>query len=70
MRTDGNSADGGYGKGYIVSEGDGIAYAYSVFNSYKQIQQECKSIHLLNTTPGGINPDRSASQVALLGIKK
>jgi ubiquinone/menaquinone biosynthesis C-methylase UbiE len=58
------------GKGYIISEGDGLSYSYSVFNSYKKIKQRCKQIHLLNTQGGNINPYRTASHVALLGIKK
>ena len=58
------------GKGYTISEGDGLAYSYSVFNSYKQIKAKCRSIHLLNTQDGLINPYRTASHVALLGIKK
>ncbi|MBP8788766.1 MAG: class I SAM-dependent methyltransferase [Moraxellaceae bacterium] len=57
------------GNGYMISEGDGLAYSYSVFNNYKQIHQSCKSVHLLNTSPGGINPYRTSDSVALLGIK-
>lgn len=57
------------GKGYTVSEGDGLAYSYSVFNSYKQIAQDCKRIHLVNTKDGGTNLYRTASHIALLGIK-
>jgi len=58
------------GKGYTISEGDGLSYSYSVFNNYKQIKSQCKSVHLLNTRNGHINPYRSASHVALLGFKK
>jgi ubiquinone/menaquinone biosynthesis C-methylase UbiE len=58
------------GKGYILSEGDGLAYSYSVFNNYRQIQDQCQSIHLLNTVGGQLNMYRTASHVALLGIKK
>jgi len=57
------------GKGYTISEGDGLAYSYSVFNDYKQIQAQCRKIHLLNTNDGCINPYRTASHVALLGVK-
>jgi ubiquinone/menaquinone biosynthesis C-methylase UbiE len=58
------------GKGYTISKGDGLAYSYSVFDDYEQISRACKSVHLLNT--GGVGPNlyRSASSVALLGIKK
>jgi ubiquinone/menaquinone biosynthesis C-methylase UbiE len=57
------------GKGYSISEGDGLFYSYSVFNDYKQISQQCSSVHVLNTLRAGINPYRSAPHVALLGIK-
>ena len=57
------------GKGYSISEGDGLAYSYSVFNNYKQIENQCKNIHLLNTVGSGVNLYKSASHVALLGIK-
>jgi SAM-dependent methyltransferase len=58
------------GKGYIISEGDGLAYSYSVFNNYKMIKRKCKSVHLINLNNKGINPYRTASHVALLGVKK
>ena len=57
------------GKGYYLSKEDGLAYSYSVFNSYKQIEEKCKRIHLLNTAPGKINCYRTATHVALLGVK-
>lgn len=57
------------GRGYSITEGDGLAYSYSVFNDYLQIAAACKSVHVLNTTPAGRNAYRSSSQVALLGIK-
>jgi ubiquinone/menaquinone biosynthesis C-methylase UbiE len=57
------------GKSYCVSEGDGLAYSYSVFNDYKQIRNKCKSVYLLNTSGCGPNLYRSASHVALLGVK-
>jgi ubiquinone/menaquinone biosynthesis C-methylase UbiE len=58
------------GKGYAISEGDGLYYSYSVFNNYDIIQSACNMIHLLNTRDGHINPYRTASHVALLGIKR
>lgn len=57
------------GKGYTISEGDGLGYSYSVFDNYKQIRQQCKSVHFLNTKDGEINPYKTASHVVLLGIK-
>lgn len=58
------------GRGYSVSAGDGLAYSYSVFTNYAQIQQQCKSVHLFNTGPAGFNLYRTASHVALVGVKR
>lgn len=58
------------GKGYTISEGDGLAYSYSVFNNYKLIKKHCETVHILNTRDGGINPYRTASHITLLGMKK
>jgi len=57
------------GKGYTMSQGDGLAYSYSVFNDFRQVRAACESIHLLNTLDAGPNLYRTASHVALLGIK-
>jgi ubiquinone/menaquinone biosynthesis C-methylase UbiE len=58
------------GKGYGISEEDGLAYSYSLFNDYKQIAKICQSVHMLNTIDAGPNLYRTASRVALLGIKR
>ncbi len=57
------------GKGYILSEGDGVSYSYSVFNNYSQIRRACESMYLLNTQDAGVNLYRTAASVALLGVK-
>lgn len=57
------------GKGYSISEGDGLFYSYSVYDDYGQIKEACKSIHILNTHPAGVNPYRSSGHIALLGLK-
>lgn len=57
------------GKHYTISEGDGLAYSYSVFNDYRQITERCETVHMLNTLNAGPNLYRTASHVALLGIK-
>jgi len=57
------------GKGYTISEGDGLFYSYSVFNNYKQIAHACQSVHLLSTKDSGPNLYRTSTHVALLGIK-
>jgi ubiquinone/menaquinone biosynthesis C-methylase UbiE len=38
-----------WGKGYNYSEGDGVAYSYSVYDSIKQIKKEYKQIILIPT---------------------
>lgn len=58
------------GKGYHFSDGDGVFYSYSVFDSYSQIAEACESVHVMNTRGGGFHPLRDASHVLLLGIKK
>ena len=57
------------GKGYYVSEGDGLSYSYSVFENYRQIKSSCKSVHIINTLESDINLYRTAKHIALLGIK-
>jgi len=57
------------GKGYSITEGDGLAYSYSVFDDYALIRASCRTVHVLNTQDADVNPYRSASHVALLGIK-
>jgi SAM-dependent methyltransferase len=58
------------GRGYTITEDDGLGYSYSAFNNYAQIRAQCASVHILNTSDSGINPYRSASHVAVLGVKK
>lgn len=57
------------GKGYLISEGDGLSYSYSVFNNFSQIKRSCKTIHIINTDTAGLNPYRTAPTVALIGLK-
>lgn len=56
------------GKGYTISDGDGLAYSYSVFNNYKQIEKECTRIALLNTAEGRINLYRTAPMSFFWGL--
>jgi ubiquinone/menaquinone biosynthesis C-methylase UbiE len=58
------------GKKYQISKGDGLFYSYSVFNDFSLIKKNCKSVHLMNTRDAGINPYRTASHAAILGLKK
>ena len=57
------------GKGYSISEGDGLYYSYSVFSDYPQISRACQRVHMMNSTAAGMNLYRSATHIALLGIK-
>jgi SAM-dependent methyltransferase len=57
------------GRGYTISEGDGLGYSYSVYNSYWEISRYC-DVHLVNTVAAGVNPYRTAAHVALLGLKR
>jgi ubiquinone/menaquinone biosynthesis C-methylase UbiE len=57
------------GKGYQITEGDGLAYSYSVFNNYNQIKKACKTIHTINTKGESIDHYSSAEHVALFAVK-
>lgn len=58
------------GRGYMVSEGDGVAYSYSVFNDLPQIRRACRSVHLIDSGGSGrADLYRGASHVAVLAIK-
>jgi len=56
------------GKGYTCTDGDGVAYSYSIFDNYSWLKSSCSSVHLLNTASSGPNLYRTAGHVALLGI--
>jgi ubiquinone/menaquinone biosynthesis C-methylase UbiE len=58
------------GKGYTLSDTDGLSYSYSVFNDYTFIKDRCRVVHVVNTRDGGMNHYRTASHVALLGVKR
>lgn len=63
------------GKGYLLTDGDGLSYPYSVFDNYNQITKQCENISLLSTKKLNIkngmrNLYRTASHVAMLAIKK
>jgi ubiquinone/menaquinone biosynthesis C-methylase UbiE len=57
------------GRGYSVTEGDGLSYSYSLFNNYRQISRATKRVHIINVSPAGINPYRTAASVAILAVK-
>lgn len=59
------------GRGYSLSDGDGLAYSYSVFDAIGLIRKHCSDIHILNTSglDIGINPYSNASHIVVLGMK-
>ncbi len=58
------------GKGYRDTPGDGIAYTYSVFQSYKQIRARSKSMHMLGVSDSNGDLFRTCPVVALLALKR
>lgn len=58
------------GKGYRDTPGDGIAYTYSVFQSYRQIRAQSKSMHLLGIADSDGDLFRTCPVVALLALKR
>lgn len=40
------------GKGYTISEGDGLAYSYTVYQNVGQLRRAFPSVHLLSTAGG------------------
>jgi ubiquinone/menaquinone biosynthesis C-methylase UbiE len=56
------------GKGYRVSAGDGVSYAYSVFDSLDLLEKNCRRVHMMNTSSGGPALFSTASHVAILGV--
>jgi len=62
------------GKGYQVSEGDGVFYSYSAFDNLHQIQQWAESVYLfpLDKTgiPGWFHPLLTSGSVLLIAIRK
>lgn len=57
------------GRGYSITEGDGLSYSYSVFNDLEQLRARCRVVHVMNTVPAGRDAYRSAANVALLALK-
>lgn len=61
------------GKGYTISEEDGLAYSYSVYQSLSTIRQFWKTVRITST--GGVSDLRygqilSASQLLLIALQK
>ena len=58
------------GKGYSITQGDGLFYSYSVIDSLPILRESSSVVHLMNTTPSGTNFYRNAGQLAVLAVKK
>jgi ubiquinone/menaquinone biosynthesis C-methylase UbiE len=55
------------GKGYTITEGDGLAYSYSIFDNHAQIASRCRDVRYFAVSPSGPNLYRTCSHVAVLG---
>jgi len=58
------------GKGYRISQGDGLSYPYSVFDDIGFIREQCNGVHVMNTKGDGANLHFNAPNVALFGRKR
>ena len=57
------------GRGYVETDADGIAYYYSVFDSFDQVKAASASVHLVNTNiwhKSGKDLFRTATHIGLL----
>jgi ubiquinone/menaquinone biosynthesis C-methylase UbiE len=57
------------GKGFSQSEGDGIFYSYSVFDSAKILKRKFSRLHFLNTQPSGPSLYRQSPTVAIFATQ-
>lgn len=57
------------GRMFMISEGDGLFFSYSLFNDLAFVKEHCSEVILLNTRGQGGNPYRDCSHVALFGLK-
>lgn len=58
------------GKGYRITEGDGLAYPYSVFDDLDLFDRACRAVHCMNTRGHGPDLRAGATHVALFGLKR
>lgn len=57
------------GRKYSISEGDGLAYSFSIFSLMKHLKTEYNSF-FLSTVPSGQSLFKSASHLAIFAVKK
>ena len=58
------------GKGYRVSDGDGLSYPYSVFDDLPFLRAQCDFVQIANTTSASPDLLAGAAHVALFGRKR
>ena len=58
------------GKGYRISEGDGLSYPYSVFDDLAFVQTQCDLVQMGNMTPAGTDLHAEGAHIALFGRKR
>lgn len=62
------------GKGFQVSEGDGVFYSYSVYDNYEQIRQWADSVEIIpigeTLSPNWFHPLLTSSKVLLIAVRK
>lgn len=56
------------GRGYLVLDGDGPHYPYSIFDDINLIKKHCDKVYLFDTAGNGKDLFRNSSHVAMLGI--
>lgn len=57
------------GKGYKISEGDGLHYSYSLYNDLPFLESRCREVHVMNTRGKGRRSYRTCSHLAVLALK-
>lgn len=58
------------GKGYTISDGDGLAYSYTVYQNLSQLQRRWKRVNIVSTAGNADNPrglETSATHLLLVG---
>lgn len=58
------------GKGYHFSEGDGLFYAYSLFDDEPIVRAKFPLVRFMTTRPGGANLKRAAGSVAIFAARE
>lgn len=54
------------GKGYTISDGDGLAYSYSLFDNLPEVRRRFSRVMVMNTQGQAVNHYRQAATVVVL----